>query len=1371
MGTSRRTGRGIVVTVLAALAALHRAPPSTAGAGDLDAWSPESRPALDLYLAERYAEAQQWAVRAAATAIGPEVRADFDAIRAMCLLRGESRSDREAGRNELLGLAAARPEIIERPECLLALGVGLTALHETAAALLQLHTAAERLDSADLRERAAAARVALINAWAVHGEWEVPVPGVIESRPANAAAMEATRLERMRALRAEAESRGAPADALDRMDVILARYLLARVDSQDAATALLRDIAQRPRRNRATGEACLILAETLESQGQFDEALDLYARVASAEVGELSEAARRRRDAVLRPALELAEVAGPADQPARVSFTARNVRAVRVEVRRIDLPSWLERNQGRLNDAQLPATGALVATRDYRGDATVHAAWQPPADQATFELPAGAYVVIATADSSGGQTLTAQQLVVIGALEASVIVGRERALAWIRDAREGAQASPRSARLRFWQSGAFVPRSAEFRDGLAWLTLGGESRVLRDRRWVALIESDDALALCRGELPGPEKDVPPAAMLSVTPTEIDADGVLHVAGMLVRTEAQTQATRSALSLQVLDALGRARGGAELTPDASGFFATSLPLEQAAGGDKLRVVLRSDRQVVPVFGSVPMISVADGEPGALNLKLEALPMARAGADAIRTAVSAYFSDGTPLAAGSRLRYWARGVRLPITGLRETHWASNALDGHGALDAAGETQIVTPLALIGADQPPAAVGVWAMASPPDGRAQIAFSERLLGDELAHLWVQSRSKSAAPGDVLRFRVGWFDPQHLADCETPLLAIVPAQGEATTLVLTPGPEGYESEPWIAPHAGNFQVRAALPLLNGHGVTAVEELCVSDQTDATQITPEAPTTRVASAELKCESGRPEVVVTLVRPPTRPVLLAVEAASPVAARLVPAGSQESPLRIPLSAGVPDALRLRVLEASGDGSCLAAELPIARRARVSASDRFVVKIEEETPGAPQLRVSLKRDSESPDGTDVLLRLVRLDSSGSLSWIPGTERTEGLRLPLPIAANSRGVRTRGSPADSAALDPPTESFDAGAWAALTCGSTVAVARLPAEEPTHEALLPLPPDPGRYRLHAIERGVHGELRAAEQGFTRSGPARLQLSTVHRALPGDRGFAYLEVEPLNESPTEIVLTVRVTGPLHAGSIRAADAGGAPQAGEAAAEARLTLQPGKRRLLSIPLEPTGPGEARLSVVAQEPSRSSSATASANVSIAEEYAAADGTPDLSIQRRVYLLDRVEQDPADVELEDPHSPVDSVLNWSRRELSSGEPVPPGSLLLIEDEWNHATELAHLRWRQSPASSTVTRTHDLADLRTVGGRVPGDISELEYEAKRLPAGRGHHEFLLVALRPGVSRMPSPRITAEGRAVSVRVEPGEFRLVVRD
>ncbi len=88
----------------------------------------------------------------------------------------DERDNRLSGRTQLAQLPQPDLSLLTRPGRQFAYGVAQSALSATSAALHHLHQAAEAFADRGQNDRLAETCVALADAWARHGEWELVIP-------------------------------------------------------------------------------------------------------------------------------------------------------------------------------------------------------------------------------------------------------------------------------------------------------------------------------------------------------------------------------------------------------------------------------------------------------------------------------------------------------------------------------------------------------------------------------------------------------------------------------------------------------------------------------------------------------------------------------------------------------------------------------------------------------------------------------------------------------------------------------------------------------------------------------------------------------------------------------------------------------------------------------------------------------------------------------------------------------------------------------------------------------------------------------------------------------------------------------------------
>ena len=273
---------GIGVGWLCASAAAQTAP---AGAHE---WASGTHEALAAYLAGDDEGAQRLCTRVLTDGqASAAAQHDAAAIFAMTLLRSTVRSDRVEGLARLSQLGQEDPSLMNEPECNLAYGNAQAALAATTDALEGLEAAAAGFAAREQTDRELAALVALADAWLRHGEWETTPARLVARLPHGAAEIAAERRKQVDALRVRAAALPDSAEAVARIDLLLARHLLADEATVAEGRALLERLAAAETLNEPTAEAAFLLAERDEKDGRPAEALRLYERVQRDWRGEL----------------------------------------------------------------------------------------------------------------------------------------------------------------------------------------------------------------------------------------------------------------------------------------------------------------------------------------------------------------------------------------------------------------------------------------------------------------------------------------------------------------------------------------------------------------------------------------------------------------------------------------------------------------------------------------------------------------------------------------------------------------------------------------------------------------------------------------------------------------------------------------------------------------------------------------------------------------------------------------------------------------------------------------------------------------------------------------------------------------------------
>ncbi len=682
-------------TLLSAVLAAPRLAAQDTGSLPCSPWPTELGEAFKLYYADEFLEVQRVCRQLSAGTGDARLRREAAALTAMATMRLPGRADRLTGRAQLAQLAEEDTSLLKRPECQLAYGIAQTALSETASALYHLTQAATSFADRGQSDRLAETCVALAEAWARHAEWEFVVPGMEIPRPESRAAADRIRTERIRALRERLTALpGGEAD-LARIDLILAQHLLETEDGAAEGSALLEELSRHERVTKATAQACLALGEHYEAAGRWTDACRLYGRVQAAGLGKPSYEAEQRLNAIQRPQLAL-DVPGQVTVGERVTVNlrARNLAAVEFEVRRVGLASWLEQRQGRFAEAGLPTSGAVVAARQLDTALTTQYEWwrsESLGDPLTFGATPGALVVVARAVDAGGRAVTAKRLVLAGDLQATVFIGKQRAAIWaIRRQEPGAAAAETEPQARFWMHGSFVPTRPQFTAGVTVFKLPPEARLLRDKRWVCLVQAGEQVALCHGTLP-PDADPQrkPAVALIGGPPELEVGQQLHVFGVLLDGADDRPAIQplDLVELELLDAFDRPRGTAPATISTAGTFSAQLPISAAMAGEHLRVAARLDGQVLENVFSPLRARVAPVNAAPFRVRCDLPRWLPPSQKSVAGQIKAAYPWGTAL-SGSSAHARFRAVRLPTVQPRRDPLQSDLVSRDFRLDADGK-----------------------------------------------------------------------------------------------------------------------------------------------------------------------------------------------------------------------------------------------------------------------------------------------------------------------------------------------------------------------------------------------------------------------------------------------------------------------------------------------------------------------------------------------------------------------------------------------------------------------------------------------------------------------------------------------------------
>ncbi len=1352
----------------AALAALCLA--AAAALANADDWSPQVRPLLEALRAGAAADVPQGARAYIDGSQDARVVQDASALAALALHYAPERNARQDGEAWLLQLAERDPELLRRGDSLLALGHARLMANEVPAALAILADAADAFERAAEPAPLAQAWLKLAQAWSVCHDWEALPARFGISRPASAESAQAIREAQLAELRKKLSKHAQASSLLPQLDLLRARMLLAADENSAEGRALLEQLASQPLEIAAVAEATLRLAELDEAQRRFADALRRYEALARGS-GELADTAQQRSVALRRPQLQLDSpaVIRP-DQAFSPRLRARNLRQVRVELRRVDLSEWLGTQQGRLIEAQLPISGSLLLTHEILPDAAEPLEWiECGAATALREpLPAGAYVLSAEGTAlGGGETVQLRKLLLCTVLEVVMIAGPTRATIWLPQS-QSEQAEPPSTTLpasvtqatsapataRFWMHGSYVPTTVELREPLAQFELPPESRLFADRRWTCLIEHAGQIALCRGTLPSAIDAAlgsGQAAMIGA-PRVLSAGETFSVFGALLDTAAES------IDLLLLDAVDRQIQTRRVPVTAAGTFAATFAIEPAMAGQTYRVVARLGSQALANWRGRLTLSVLGHTDPPFALWPELPAWIRPDGPPMLGTLRAGYVWGTPSPSALYVVN-ARSVPLPRSGPR-SEWPAPtryALRVRFAQPQAAAVQIGR--AELALDERPTAIGLWINARLPDGREKEAFADAISGPQPLHAWLQHAPAQPRVGQPLRFFAGWFDPQRSLAGDSPRLRITRDGRALPAPRLAPSTEGLESEAWTAPQAGEYQVvfeldgapRATLALNVDQADAPPETVRLRDALALPAATgasdPAAPHTAALQLDGRIEAP---TLALLLDSETRAAAVVPPGAAgqitlsvPTAGRLTNAAGARQATDAPGTlqfTSAPPAGRAALLQVR-DGQV---QVVAQRAVRGELAAPSVARVDDRTlsPGQTiRMRVGgLQR------GATVLARLVAAQAGGEVTWLPGRARPDLQTGGLPIVSSS-----------GASESIPGGEPDISRTTALFEGEPQWIGSVAANADTLDIDVPLPNTPGVFRLlisHWSRLGV-SPVRSLTLD-TRRG-LHAAASAPRACYVGDRVLAALELTNPSDEPITAQVTIERAQGVSVERLEAA--------GKAADSAALAVLIAPRTTLPVRalFEAAAVGSAELVFAIASGAASQSHRISIDVRDAGPSPSAK-PPSWKFLRSVLALERAHA--SDNPFDDPRG-----ARYDRVLLAAGDRVPPNQPILVRYEFELDQPARDVTFTQRLPATCHTVLNETGQPQSLPGRFTRQLDQIEWTFPKLDRGKHTHEFVMIAVRPGACLLPAPTVHAGENTIPVLVEPEDFRLGVAE
>ncbi|MBU0639147.1 MAG: hypothetical protein KKB50_09810 [Planctomycetes bacterium] len=1377
----RTTGRhdSWHVLTIAALLAATAAYPTAAQVDDttaVSAWPPQLQPALEVYDTGDYAAAQRFCVQFMDAARAPALRREAAALHALASLRMPARDDRVSGLGRLDQLGQEDPTLLERPECQLARGIAQASLNQTAAALDQLDRAFQGFSRRGDQPHVFEAACALVAAWARHSEWSTTPPRFGIPEPSSAEEAHTCRLAHIEQTRARIEQMLGSTAALARMDLILARYLIGAGDER--GPKLLEHVARSALVTPAVVEAAVAVAEHYEQDERWADALALYRRAQAERLGDLSRLAEERANAISRPQIELKTPAGsPVGSAVPLELRVRNLGAVQLEVRRVALGDWLSSRQGRFAEGALPTVGSVQMTRalDTRMG-VAHAWWQ--AEDVSFTAAPGAYVAVARARDEGGHEHTAKRLVIVSDFHAVAFAGQRDALIWATwraSGEPGAGLAPTlpQLRARFWIHGSFVPTQPQFKDGTALFALPAEARLLRDRRWVCLVEAGDQLALCRGRLPAGDRAAalltPRVALVSGPPLP-QVGQTVHLAGCLLPADAGGGLPEDDVPvlIEIRDSLDTVLFAEEVSVSAAGTFAVHVPICPGMAGKTLRAIARQRGSVLENIRGRHTFDVAAENLSPALVTCRVPSRFELGAEEITGTIEAVYPWGTPL-AGAESRCIVRAVRLPGTDEAVDAVAAHPRHRLGLSDARGRYKFTIPVPEF--ELPAGALAISARASVTgwDGRDVGSAAEAVVSSCPVPIWITPEPARPCRGQTVQFAVGWFDAGGSAVSDRPRLTVRGDGAVAAELHLSLSPTGLLSEPWTPKAAGEYEIELTLPTVDAEPLRHSVALVVTEGT---------PGATGASDVVRCvarltPTGEQSAVsVDLRDAGERPLLVLVEAGDPLAAQVVRPHDGRATAVLPVENAA--AARVLVVGIHNNRAEVLADTPVLPSAAQDLRLRIELAQPTQAPGVPaDVSVHCTRAGEEAARATLVARLIHAADSGYANWQPGELRkSDGpsagwLALSSSLEADlTLDEEGTGRPVPSAVPRQPPHL-----WEALYGGTTLWADSMPLDGGTARLRVPLPPDPGLYRLIVWARGQRGASVVDSRLLDARRGVQVTLSVPGTLTTGDRTVAALSVSNRSETETAVHASLRGGGGLHIESVRV-EVDGEPVAAEANGAALRWAMPATSRASVIAsVEATNAGEASFKAEVSTPT--------SHQVLSEVYQVVDvaepAEPPTAASYRALHLSRTVMKLIPPDPPDPTSPPAERVrrartqDWPRVLLNPDERVAPGHLLLVREEFALDQGLDGVYWVQRAPATCCTGSSDIEQLPQIGSAEPVRFDRLGFRANRLEAGRHVHEYILVAIRPGTCLLPPPTITAAGRAVPLQVTSGERRVGV--
>lgn len=1292
----------------------------------------------------------------------PVVRRELRAVLAITLLYSPDRPSQTDGRTLLVELIREFPPLAARGECRQALGVASLALRETSAALEHFAAAADDFEMRGAAPEFADALGGLAQAWAAHAEWEMTPRRFGVTAPAGPDQIRAIRDHQFEELVRRA-ARLPLSGAADRVRLAQARRWLQEDDGATSAVKLLEQLCPAGRRDRVAGEAALTLADVYEQADDAEALKRVLTLAVACEDAGVASFARDRLGALRRPRVEvLSSLEAVPGQAPPLQLRARNVTQLRAELRRIDLGDWLQEKQGRFLPAQLATSGSVLWAHTWEvSSAADDGTWWcgPAADAPRLPGDVGLYVLELRCESTEGAPLVQRHLVTISGLRAVAFIGDSRVVVWSEPCDGGA--SPSRIAGRFWMYGSFQPTRFELRDGHSVFRLPAEARLLRDRRWSMLLESDLGPLFLTDALPLADLDADSVGtyILTAATAEIRDTRRFTVTGALLEEPAPASklAGREEYKLVLIDTAGSEVANAPLQVSPSGVFFANIALSDSSIARHLAVVLRRGlRSLTNVAGRYTLpVSMDEGSDAQLHIALRN-PDERGQHDEIHVR----FFGKLPwnVALKDAMVFWGgRLVALPTADAPA--WGAVYPSGErNRMDAQGMAEGHAPRFSDRPFEKPILFGVWATLRGWDGRRVTSAAQFLLGPQRRHAWLTTDPPVTVVDQPLSIAAGWIDAEIGVIDAWPSVRISRDGKPCAELQLHAGPRGLCTPAWTPSVAGKYTADLVWPdyagVQNPPTAQLVFRVDASARTAASAPAACTAILRLIEGNVVCElraDAQPEgarVAALLIG--ERDPLGVVGLNPQTSAASVPVGD-ETPRRVIFFRWV-DGRVARAGEARVEsrlGGTLKLEIELSQR-RV-------------LPGAAARVVAQVRGEQTSEPVTLVARLVPASSDSAVQWADGDWRSDEI-LDAAIAVSAApvaGLREE-SPAGGWIT---VERSRSAAELFFSDGQTLWTATAVARDGRAEFDVPIPRTPGGYRIlvYATSRNTAGvvaqDFIAARDGHV------LRAFLPERYCLGDRVQVVLEAiaaDPRRATDNESFGVTADGGGLLVFDVSAA----APDL-QRDAEGRLrwNVSSAGAATAVVVVEAAAIGEGVLRIECP-----GGAAAPLEVPIRVQEPAAAVVADRSIRVKRSFVRMIAYEEEEIPEMDPRAEGRLFGHqWQRIPMDPAkEHVVPGQILLIREEVENPTAISDLTWRQTTAANTVAvldRPAHMPEIAPIRVRRPDRV---EFSGSLLP-GRTTHEYFIVATRGGSCVLPSPEVFAGDRPVNVDMAGGETRLTV--